>query len=62
MQRNHTVLTCVYGLFVVAMCCITYVAVYNSSFREPRIGSGAGVGIQNCLEILDSGSRFACPE
>ena len=29
MQRNHTVLTCVYGLFVVAMCCITYVAVYN---------------------------------
>jgi hypothetical protein len=22
----------------------------------------AKAGIQNCLEILDSGSRFACPE
>jgi hypothetical protein len=26
---------------------------------EPRIGSGAGAGIQNRLKILDSGSRFA---
>jgi hypothetical protein len=26
---------------------------------EPRIGSGAGAGIQNCLKILDSESRFA---
>jgi hypothetical protein len=30
MQRNHTVLTCVYGVFVVAICCITYVAFYKS--------------------------------
>jgi hypothetical protein len=22
----------------------------------------AKAGIQNCLEVLDSGSRFACPE
>jgi len=29
MQRNHTILTCVYGLFAVAMGCITYVAFYN---------------------------------
>ncbi|MCX5913938.1 MAG: hypothetical protein NTV04_18625, partial [Deltaproteobacteria bacterium] len=29
---------------------------------EPRIGVQAGVGIQNRLKILDSGSRFACPE
>jgi len=29
MQRNHSVLTYVYGLSVVAMCCITYVAFYN---------------------------------
>ena len=30
MQRNHIVLTCVYGLFVVVMRCITYVAFYNA--------------------------------
>ena len=29
---------------------------------EPRIGSGAGAGIQNCSKIVDSGSRFACLE
>jgi hypothetical protein len=29
---------------------------------EPRIESGAGAEIQNRLKILDSGSRFACPE
>jgi len=29
MQRNHTFLDCVYGLFVVTMGCITYVAFYN---------------------------------
>jgi uncharacterized membrane protein HdeD (DUF308 family) len=30
MQRNYTFLACVYGLFVVTMRCITYVAVYNA--------------------------------
>jgi hypothetical protein len=25
-------------------------------------GFKPGAGIQNCLKILDSGSRFACPE
>ena len=29
MQRTPTILACVYGLFVVAICCITYVAFYN---------------------------------
>ena len=29
MQRNYTFLACVYGLFVVTMRCITYVAVYK---------------------------------
>jgi hypothetical protein len=29
---------------------------------NPGSGSGAGTGIQNRLKILDSGSRFACPE
>jgi len=30
MQRNHHPLACVCGLFVVAVCCITYVAFYNN--------------------------------
>ena len=30
MQRNHTFLDCVYGLFVVTMGCITYVAFYKT--------------------------------
>jgi hypothetical protein len=34
MQRNYTFLACVYGLFVVTMRCITYVAVYNMKKRK----------------------------
>ncbi len=30
MQRDPSVLACVCGLFVVAVCCITYVAFYNA--------------------------------
>jgi len=31
MQRTQTVLACVYGLFVMAMCCITYVVFYKTT-------------------------------
>jgi hypothetical protein len=34
MQRNYTFLACVYGLFVVTMRCITYVAVYNEYYNK----------------------------
>jgi hypothetical protein len=33
MQRTQTVLACVYGLFVMAMWCITYVGFYNFPLR-----------------------------
>jgi|GEM_PF-2599512 len=35
---------------------------YSVIPANPGSGSGAGAGIQNCSKILDSGSRFACPE
>ena len=41
---------------------ILLLGVIIRHFGEPRIGVQAGVGIQNRLIILDSGSRFACPE
>ena len=34
MQRNYTFLACVYGLFVVTMRCITYVAVYKTDLLQ----------------------------
>jgi len=37
MQRNHTVLTCVYGLYMVAMRCITYVSFYISVCSVPSV-------------------------
>jgi hypothetical protein len=43
MQRNYTFLACVYGLFVVTMRCITYVAVYNMTKSHNTSGRAGGL-------------------
>ena len=34
MQRTQTVLACVYGLSVMAVCCITYVVFYSEEHMQ----------------------------
>ena len=41
MQRNPSVLACVCGLFVVAVCCITYVAFYKSTHVTAALHPGS---------------------
>ena len=67
MQRNYTFLACVYGLFVVTMRCITYVAVYNCLYAiSRRLYESKELVEKVLLEIVDlipSGwqyPEFAC--
>jgi hypothetical protein len=39
-----------------------YIAIMEVMEKVPFFVIPAKAGIQNCLKILDSGSRFACPE